>query len=356
MQNRTLGLAGLFICRREISKNVSIKLKSKSSIFEMSRKRTPREESSTCPSQNDSCYRPGVQWRSGALLDFPNKLPILSETHPPRKQGKCSLLRVFLVILSATSGSFSAQGIEPLKELRAPDKTQWTVAIVPKADSRSVNAAKSKENEPPNAKKSLPVALVQSVGAKDGKIYRVLNRYSDQTEEDWWIISQYQHFKYKGQNQITRLLSSQNRAWNLEESDFPELYWVAGLTPELQEIEGKKLLVIKMDASQKPLTKRQQRDLAQLRQAMGQSAEKMPSSTLSPTGTLLLYLDPVTRLPVRFEDLDCIYSYTFDKAPNLREIVPEDIKNEVIAFEQKNSELTRPPSSPKIRNPKYLNP
>jgi hypothetical protein len=66
----------------------------------------------------------------------------------------------------------------------------------------------------------------------------------------------------------------------------------------------------------------------------------------------MLYLNPESGLPVRFEDIDFIYSYSYDKSPDLRAVIPEDIKNEIVAFEQKNSELTRPPSAPKIRNRK----
>lgn len=245
-----------------------------------------------------------------------------------------------------------ANTVEPVKELRAPDQTQWTVNIVPKSDARSAASSKSKDNEAPDAKKPPTATLVQSIGAKDQGIYRVQNRYGDQTEEDWWIISQYQHFKYKGKDQISRFLSSQNRAWNLEESDFPELHWAVGQTPELQDIEGKKLLVVSMDALKKPLTKRQERDLAEMRQAIGQSGEPIPSPPQTSAGTLMLYLNPESGLPVRFEDIDFIYTYIHEKSPDLRAIIPEDIKNEIVAFEQKNSELTRPPSAPKIRNRK----
>lgn len=268
----------------------------------------------------------------------------------PQKNGAYDFLILHCAFFACASSLWAANTVESLKELRAPDKTQWTVSIAPKPNARSSTAAKSKENAAPDAKKPSAISLVQSIGTKDRGIYRVQNRYSDQTEEDWWIISQYQHFKYKGQAQISRLLSSQNRAWNLEESDFPELYWAIGQTPELQDIEGKKWLVIRMDAAKKPLTKRQLRDLAEMRQAIGQSGEALPSPQPTSTGILLLYLNPESGLPVRFEDIDFIYTYSYDKSPDLRAVVPEDIKNEIVAFEQKNSELTRPPSAPKIRN------
>jgi hypothetical protein len=270
----------------------------------------------------------------------------------PSAPQKIGVKHIVVLNFAFAISLLAANTVEPVKELRAPDQTQWTVNIVPKAPTRLAEAEKSKLNEAPNAKKPPAVTLVQSTGAKDQGIYRVQNRYNDQTEEDWWIISQYQHFKYKGKDQISRFLSSQNRAWNLEESDFPELYWAVGQTPEIQDIEGKKRLVIKMDASKKPLPKRQQRDLAEMRQAIGQSGETMPSPPPTSTGTLMLYLNPESGLPVRFEDIDFIYSYSYDKSPDLRAVIPEDIKNEIVAFEQKNSELTRPPSAPKIRNRK----
>lgn len=264
----------------------------------------------------------------------------------------------FIIVLNfgVVGGLFSAEALEPLKDLRAPDNTQWTVTIAPKVVASSAEVEKSKENADKEEKKPSLVTLVQSIGAKDQGIYRVQNRYSDKTEEDWWIISQYQHFKYKGQAQISRLLSSQNRAWNLEESDFPELYWAIGQVPVLQEIEGKKWLVIRMDAAKKPLTKRQERDLAEMRQATGQTGEALPPTPPPCPGTMLLYLDPESGLPFRFEDNDCIYTYTYGKSPDLRTVIPEDIKNEIVAFEEKISELTRPPSAPKVRNRKKQTP
>jgi hypothetical protein len=283
-------------------------------------------------------------FESDALFKFSPRFPSASQ--------KTGVKHIVILNFAFAISLFSANTVEPVKELRAPDQTQWTVNIVPKSDARSAASAKSKENEDPDAKKPTAVTLVKSIGAKDKGMYRVQNRYSDQTEEDWWIISQYQHFKYKGQDQISRFLSSQNRAWNLEESDFPELYWAVGQTPELQDIEGKKLFVFKMDASKKPLSKRQERDLAEMRQAIGQSGETMPYPPSTSTGTLMLYLNPESGLPVRFEDIDFIYTYSYDKSPDLRAVIPEDIKNEIVAFEQKNSELTRPPSAPKIRNRK----
>ena len=288
---------------------------------------------------------------NGGLFQFQESAP--SE----RKKNKAyySFILKFAFFLCASALS-AVNAAEPLKELRAPDKTQWTVTLAPKVVASSVEAEKSKVNDVKEEKKTSVVTLVQSIGAKDRGIYRVQNRYSDQTEEDWWIISQYQHFKYKGQAQISRLLSSQNRAWNLEESDFPELYWAIGQVPVLQEIEGKKWLVIRMDAAKKPLTKRQERDLAEMRQATGQSGEVLPSPLPPSAGTILLYLDPESGLPFRFEDIDCIYTYTFGKSPDLRTVIPDDIKNEIVAFEQKNSELTRPPSAPKVRNPKKQTP
>jgi hypothetical protein len=268
----------------------------------------------------------------------------------PQKNRLYQALVGNVVLFLSASSLLAANTVEPLKELRAPDKTQWTVSIAPKPDAHSITSAKSKENAALDAKDSSAATLLQSIGAKEGGIYRVLNRYSDQTVEDWWIISQYQHLKCSGQQKITRLLSSQSRAWNLEESDFPELHWAIGQTPELQEIEGKKWLVIRMDAAKKPLTKRQQRDLAEMRQAIGSFEETLPAPPPASNGTLLLHLNPETGLPVRFEDVDRTYHYTFEKAPNLSKVIPADIKTEMMQFEQRRSELTRAPSAPKIRN------
>jgi hypothetical protein len=279
-----------------------------------------------------------------------NRFPA-GKTSTPTKSNTNSLFPVVLALIAATMGLLPAQAIDPIKELRAADKTQWTVTIAPKAEGKPGKDAKSKEKDASHPAKPPARALVQSIGAKDGGIYRVLNQYNDQTAEEWWIISHYQHFKINGQQKIARLLSSQNRAWNLEQSDFPELYWAVGQSPQIQDIEGKKMLVIKMDASKKPLSKRQQRDLEELRQAMNQSGETMEvPPQLSVSGTLVLYLNPETRMPVRFEDIDRIYSYSFAPSPNLRSVISEDFKKEIADFEKNLSELTRPPSSPKVRN------
>jgi hypothetical protein len=70
----------------------------------------------------------------------------------------------------------------------------------------------------------------------------------------------------------------------------------------------------------------------------------------------VLYLDPETRMPVRFEDVDRIYSYSFAPSPNLMSVIPEDFKNEIADFEKNLAELTRPPSTPKVRNRKKQTP
>jgi hypothetical protein len=289
-------------------------------------------------------------FKSGTGVPSAGAIPLLADETPAQR--KNSPRPVFLLILAMLANwSFlqSTEAVEPLKELRAPDKTQWTVDISPKPDARSVASERSGKDAV-DTKKPTTITLVQSIGAKDRGIYRVQNRYSDQTEEDWWIISQYQYFKYKGQTQITRLLSSQNRAWNLEESDFPELYWAVGKTPELQEIGGKKMLVLQMDASKKPMTMRQQRDLEEMRQAMKLAGDSLPEFEAPAAGMLILHLNPETGLPVRFEDIDKIHHYTFEKSPNLTKVMPADIKTEIFEFEKRRAELTRAPSAPKIRN------
>ena len=253
-----------------------------------------------------------------------------------------------LAALAVASTLSCAAGIEPLKELRAPDKTKWTVTVQTKASLKE--AVSNTGEKAAKAKLPPPRALVQSIGEKDGEIYRVLNRYDNQTGEEFWILPQFQYLKATGRERIVRFLPSHPRSWNLEEADFPELYWAVGQTPELQEIEGKKMLVIKMDAAKRPLTKRQQRALDDLRQAMKQAGENGDSSPAAAAGTLVLYLDPETRLPIRFKDIDRTYSYSFEKSAGLRQVIPEEMKKEIIDWDKLLAKLTRPPGAPKIRN------
>jgi hypothetical protein len=262
---------------------------------------------------------------------------------------KQSVLHRLLSTLMLVSGFSQAMPVEePLKDLRAPDKTRWTVAI---QSTIPPKAATPLEKDGDASKRPLPV-LVQSTGAKEGQLYRVTNLYDNQSIQDFWITPHMQFLKSSGRDQIVRLLPSQNRAWNLEECDFPELYWAIGRTPEAREIDARKLLVIRIEAAEKPFTKRQQRDFQELRQAMNQAGDPMPEPLEPVPGILVLYLDPATRLPIRFEDGDRVHHYSFEKSADLKKTIPEEIMKEISSWEKTFAESSRTPSKPKIRNPK----
>jgi hypothetical protein len=267
-----------------------------------------------------------------------------------------SIIPLFLNILAHANYSLPALAIEPLQELRAADKTQWTITIAPKAENQADMDAKSNANKTINPSIPSKHAMLQSIGAKDSGVYRIENRYNNQKQEEYWILGKYQFLKSSDQEKITRLSSSRDEAWNIEESDFPELYWATGQLPELQKINGKKLLVIKMDASQKPLSRSEQRDLEIMKNIIGPSEYDSSTQKNSSFVNLLLYLDPETRMPVRFEDIDRIYYYSFAPSPNLMSVIPEDFKKDIADFEKNLAELTRPPSTPKVRNRKKQTP
>ena len=244
------------------------------------------------------------------------------------------LLPILAFLLSATS--LFAAVTDPIAELRVPDKTKWIVVV-------QISAKISQPHR--------PRTLVQTTGEKDNGLYRVLNRYDDQTVEEFWITPHLQYLKTSGRDKVARLLPSQSRSWNLGEADFPELYWAVGQIPQLQKVAGQNLLVIKMDAAKKPLSKRDQRDLEELNQISKQAGEKIEILSPTPVGALVLYLNPNNRLPIRFEDIDKIYNYSFEKSQGLESAMPEDMKKEIMHSEKELAEISRPASAPKIRNP-----
>ena len=273
-----------------------------------------------------------------------------SETNNFSKMKKIFIFQLLAIfIFNPFSFAITAQ---PINELRAPEKSQWTVTVSRKEFPTAGNQKNAKsQNKADENSQLITNEILKSIVSKEKEIYRVVNYYNNQTQEEWWISHKYQFVKLLNNDKIISLLSSQNRAWNLEESDFPELYWVNGQTPQLEEVDGRNVLVIKMDASKKPLTNREARDLEEMRRSAGQSGDILPPSRQANLGTLVLSLDPKTGMPIRFEDVDRIYSYTFGSIKNLSDQMPEDFKKEIAAFEGRVAEIIRPASKPKVRNP-----
>jgi hypothetical protein len=255
-------------------------------------------------------------------------------------------LHSILALVAAVAVS-KAEQTEPLKALRAPDKTKWVTIFEPKV----IAPAEENRAKETAQKNNSPRRLLQSIGEKDGGIYRVLNRYDDQSYEEFWITPNFQYLKMPGRDRLIRFLPTHNRSWNLEEADFPELYWAIGCTPKLQEIDGKKMLVVSMDAGKKPPTLRQRRLLEELNQALKANGEEGSNPVSEKAqGQLLLLLDPNSLLPVKFESEDGIHTYTFEDASGLKKNIPDEIKNEIVQWEKVMAELARPPGKPKIRN------
>ncbi len=257
---------------------------------------------------------------------------------------------VLIIAILVHTSPLMAAPTDPIASLRVPDKTKW-ITTVESSKSPPTNEINNTKADPSAPKTSSTRALAQTICEKNNGLYRVISRYTDQTTEEFWISPHMQYLKTSGREGIARLLPTQSRAWNVEEADFPELYWAVGQVPQLQEIKGQKSLVITMDAARKPLTKRRQRDLEEMKKTMEQTGEKVDLTAPAEAGTLVLYLDPTTRLPMRFEDNGFVYRYSYEKSSGLESAVPDDIKKEMARSAKELAEISRPASAPKIRNP-----
>ena len=164
---------------------------------------------------------------------------------------------------------------------------------------------------------------------KDGEYYRVLRSFSDKTETEHWALPSIQFFRTQKSKEPVRLLPGDSQAVDFSECDFPELSWALGLRPTLvKQKDGTSVLIIEIKAKEMPLTQREKAGLEGMRrfaEANGEKPEEFEGNPFSTDqeGSLKLFLNPATLLPVRFEENGAARTYRFLPSPGLKNILPE---------------------------------
>jgi hypothetical protein len=234
--------------------------------------------------------------------------------------------------------------LPPLEPLRAPINSAWTVVfqypVQPEGD-----AAKP----PPPRLKSLSVQ-------KQNNTYLEKTVFDDGTMSERLVLDGMQFETSDDGKDVRRLLPSDSSAADFSETDFPELAWVVGLKPRMIEEDNRQFLLVEMDAANRPLTKNEARvrsDLEAFEKAYGHllksRGETNPTPQASappgPSGTLRLFLDPRTKLPLRLETPIEARVYSYPSAHASLQ-VPEHLK---AAYDRWRTEIiaaSRKPSKP----------
>lgn len=248
------------------------------------------------------------------------------------------------VLCSLQNANSQPSDLPPLQLLRAPKNSAWTVALQYPGQPES-DAAEPQ----PDRLKSLSVQ-------KEKDTYLEKMVFDDGKIRERWVLDGIQFETSDKGKDVRRLLPSDSSASDFSETDFPELAWVVGLKPRVIEANNRQFLLVEMDAANRPLTRKEakartemeqfEKAFARLLTNLGEENPTPQASVLpGPSGTLRLFLDPQTKLPLRLETPtdSRIYSYPSEVAP-LRP--PENFK---IAYDSWRTEIiaaSRKPSSP----------
>jgi hypothetical protein len=257
-----------------------------------------------------------------------------------------------LVGLLAITSAVLAQTRElpPLEALRAPKNAAWSVTYnyteeAPQAEDQAARPGRIK------------ILSVQ----KEGDVYHELKVFDNGRKTERWILKGIQ-FETKGdQKEATRLLPGDPEASDYSESDFPDLAWVVGLKPRPVRMEnGVVLLVVEVNAAERPLTAKEKREKEMMEDFTKQYSKMLektrdkdlPAGAAAliplqpkPQGVIRLFLNPKTKLPVRYESTQETRSYSFptDFQP-LRP--PENFQGAYKTWSSEMMASTRPPSEP----------
>lgn len=217
--------------------------------------------------------------------------------------------------------SLTAQTPAPLGALRAPDSAAWTIRFEYPGSppSESGGAAEARMNR-----------LLTTSVQKNNNVYYEVATYENGARNQKWVLPGIQFYLPAGGKEVIRLLPTDGYASDYTESDFPELGWVASLTPTSRRVEGQPILAVEIAAADRPLNERQKRARDDMERSLrefaaqttgGDSSQAERARTLptlpQPQGMLRVYLDPATKLPLRFESAEetRIYSFKSDLAP-----------------------------------------
>lgn len=230
-------------------------------------------------------------------------------------------LSTFLLCLPHTVRS-QVPEVPPLEALRAPMDTAWTIEI---------QYPDQKEKDP-----ALPQpARVKSVSVQKQKdVYQEIVAFDDGNKRERWVLSGIQFETSDGGTNVTRLLPGDSSASDYSETDFPELAWVVGLKPRVTEDNGRQHLLLELNSSDRPLTRKEKTALSEMerlgglynellakkdkgKKPAGETLNPMGVDLFRPAGALRLLLDSKTKLPLRFDSPTetRIYSYSSDVLP-----------------------------------------
>lgn len=237
--------------------------------------------------------------------------------------------------------------VQPLKPLRAPTDAAWTIDI---------KCLATQEKDSPGPR---PVRARSLSVQKQNDVYHETVAFDDGKMRERWVQKGIQFETADGGSHVTRLLPSDSSASDYSETDFPDLSWVSGLTPRLIEENRNQLLLVQVDAADRPMTSKQKRERYEMEQmagmykklsrnhegsAAGKDNFVQPSEP-KPAGTLRLFLDARTRLPVRFESPTEMRTYSYSAAvPPLRP--PEHFKGAYESWKKEFQTASRPSSRP----------
>ncbi len=254
-----------------------------------------------------------------------------------------------LLVITVSAQELSKE-LPPLEALRAPKNAAWSVTYnyteeAPQAGDQAARPGR------------IEVLSVQ----KEGDVYHELKAFDNGKKTERWILKGIQ-FETKGdQKEATRLLPGDPEASDYSESDFPDLSWVVGLKPRPQRMEnGVVLLVVEVNAAERPLTAKEKRDkemmddfVKQYSKMVEKTRDKdLPADAAAlipvqpkPQGVIRLFLNPKTLLPVRYESNQESRSYSFptDFQP-LRP--PENFQGAYKIWSSEMIASARPPSEP----------
>lgn len=209
-----------------------------------------------------------------------------------------------------------APELPPLEAIRAPKNSAWTVTY---------NYAD--ETQQAEGKAAVPGRIKILSVQKEQDVYHELKAFVDGKKTERWILKGIQFETKDDQNEATRLLPGDLDASDYSESDFPDLAWVVGLKPRLQRMEnGVVLLVVEVNAAERPLTVKEKREKEMMddfiknyaKMLDGVDKKNLPAGAAAlivkqpkPEGTIRLFLNPKTKLPVRYESNQETRSYSF---------------------------------------------
>jgi hypothetical protein len=253
---------------------------------------------------------------------------------------------LFAATCPTSAAEDAPQWLPPVK-LRAPATIKCEVAI-----ERPARNQEPAVNESGEAKQTPPPELIREVAEKDGEYYRVLRSFSDSTEHEYWVLPSIQFLRSPKSNEPVRLLPGDSQAVDFSECDFPELAWALGLHPSLvKQKDGSSFLIIEVQAKDRPLTKKENAELAELRRfakANGEEPEEFEGNPFRSNqgGSLKLFINPSTLLPVRFEESGTVRTYRFRPSPGLKTILPEAFNGAIRKWHMEHVAASRKPTPP----------